>query len=67
MSFDYLGLGTPGGQLFSIVDPISFAELDAGMTTSLAGAEVPVPGTLSLAGLALLLAVFSIRGKRGAQ
>ena len=51
VTFDYLGAGTPGSQLFSIVDPNSFDELDSGARSS-----VPQPGTLPpmLAGLGAL-------------
>lgn len=51
VTFDYLGAGTPGSQLFSIVDPNSFDELDSGARSS-----VPQPGTLQLmlAGLGAL-------------
>lgn len=45
VTFDYLGAGTPGAQLFSIVDPNSFLELDSGLTKS---TSVPLPGTLPL-------------------
>ncbi len=45
VTFDYLGAGTPGSQLFSIVNPNSFDELDSGTTKRF---SVPQPGTLPL-------------------
>ncbi len=53
VTFDYLGAGTPGSQLFSIVNPNSFDELDSGATKR---SSVPQPGTLPLmlAGLGAL-------------
>jgi hypothetical protein len=46
VTFDYLGAGAPGAQLFSIVDPVSFDELDSGVTHGPHG--VPLPGSLPL-------------------
>lgn len=50
VTFDYLGAGSPGAQPFSIVDPVSFIELEAGVTQA---AGVPLPSTpwLLLAGV----------------
>jgi hypothetical protein len=64
ISFDYLGTGAPGSQLFSIVDPFTFVELDAGSTRSTA---VPLPGSLSLFALGLVAVAYSKRRQRGAQ
>ncbi|MGI9335712.1 MAG: PEP-CTERM sorting domain-containing protein [Gammaproteobacteria bacterium] len=59
--FDFLGDGTPGSQLFNILDPSNFpVPLDSG-TTQLAGttlpAPVPEPATLllSLLGIAAMV------------
>lgn len=46
VSFTYLGAGLPGAQRFSIVDPVSFAEIDAGITQG--PAAIPLPGTVWL-------------------
>lgn len=50
VTFDYLGAGTPGAQPFSILDPVSFIELEAGITQA---AAVALPSTpwLLLAGV----------------
>ncbi|MBW3509200.1 hypothetical protein [Janthinobacterium sp. NKUCC06_STL] len=50
VTFDYLGAGSPGAQPFSILDPISFVELEAGSTQP---AAVALPSTpwLLLAGV----------------
>ncbi|OEZ93257.1 hypothetical protein JAB8_03700 [Janthinobacterium sp. HH106] len=50
VTFDYLGAGSPGTQPFSILDPVSFIELEAGITQP---AAVPLPSTpwLLLAGV----------------
>lgn len=55
--FDYLGTGTPPPQAFSIVDPVTFAQIDGGFTTR--PGIVPAPSTpwLMLAGLIALLRV----------
>ncbi|WP_230538207.1 hypothetical protein [Janthinobacterium sp. FW305-129] len=54
VTFDYLGAGSPGAQPFSILDPVSFTELDAGFTQA---AAVPLPATpwLLLAGVLAML------------
>jgi len=41
--FDYLGAGTPGSQLFEIVDPSDFSILDSGQTS-----VIPVPPAIWL-------------------
>lgn len=50
VTFDYLGAGSPGAQPFSILDPVSFIELDTGITQA---AAVALPSTpwLLLAGV----------------
>ncbi|MGK5011442.1 hypothetical protein [Janthinobacterium sp. MDB2-8] len=50
VTFDYLGAGNPGAQPFSILDPVSFIELEAGSTQP---AAVALPSTpwLLLAGV----------------
>ena len=50
LTFDYLGAGSPGAQPFSILDPVSFIELEAGITQPTA---MPLPATpwLLLAGV----------------
>ncbi|PKB20167.1 hypothetical protein [Janthinobacterium sp. 64] len=50
VTFDYLGAGSPGAQPFSILDPVSFIELEAGITQP---AAVALPSTpwLLLAGI----------------
>ncbi|WP_402718082.1 hypothetical protein [Janthinobacterium rivuli] len=50
VTFDYLGAGSPGAQPFSILDPVSFVELEAGITQP---AAVALPSTpwLLLAGV----------------
>jgi len=50
VTFDYLGAGSPGAQPFSILDPVSFIELEAGITQA---AAVALPSTpwLLLAGV----------------
>ncbi|WP_255206381.1 hypothetical protein [Janthinobacterium sp. BJB401] len=50
VTFDYLGAGSPGAQPFSILDPVSFIELEAGSTQP---AAVALPSTpwLLLAGI----------------
>jgi hypothetical protein len=59
VTFEYLGIGTPGPQLFHIVDPFSFAVLDSGTTTA---SLVSTPPTLFLLLPALLvLTVFRLR------
>ncbi|MDO8032950.1 hypothetical protein O3297_05960 [Janthinobacterium sp. SUN128] len=56
VTFDYLGAGSPGAQPFSILDPVSFIELEAGTTQPAAIALPSTPwlllaGVLAMAGL----------------
>jgi len=44
VSFDWLGSGEPGSQLYEIIDPTTFETLDSGYT-------IPEPTTLLLLGL----------------
>jgi hypothetical protein len=58
VSFDFLGAGTPGAQLFEIVDPFTFDVLDDGRTESAAGGPgpgtaIPEPATAVLLGLGI--------------
>ncbi|MDO8064650.1 hypothetical protein [Janthinobacterium sp. SUN206] len=54
VTFDYLGAGSPGAQPFSILDPVSFIELDSGSTQP---AAIALPSTpwLLLAGVLAML------------
>ncbi len=56
VSFDWLGAGTPGSQVFNVIDPFTFATLDSGATSSSAPAPVPEPASLLLVASLLLLA-----------
>ncbi|MGK5045807.1 hypothetical protein ACQ4WP_07900 [Janthinobacterium sp. GB4P2] len=60
VTFDYLGAGSPGAQLFSILDPVSFIELETGITQP---AAVALPSTpwLLLAGV---LAIACLRRRQ---
>ena len=53
VSFDWLGDGQPGSQLYEIIDPATFETIDSGMT-------IPEPATLILLGLGV--AVIRRRG-----
>jgi hypothetical protein len=44
VSFDWLGIGMPGSQLYEIIDPLDFHTIESGHT-------VPEPATLLLFGL----------------
>lgn len=66
VSFDYLGQGTPASQLFSIVDPSTFIELDTGLT-SRAAVPIPAPATLALVLLGLAGVAVQRRRQGGAQ
>ncbi|MBY0242266.1 MAG: hypothetical protein K2X55_23435, partial [Burkholderiaceae bacterium] len=64
ITFDFFGAGAPGAQQFSIVDPLTFVEIDSGVTGASA---VPLPGTvpLMLAGLVSLACLRRHHGKGG--
>lgn len=64
VSFDYFGAGIPGQQLFSVVDPATFVELDSGQTGT---AAIPLPGTLGLAALGLVALAFQRRRHGGVR
>jgi hypothetical protein len=49
VSFDWLGIGTPGSQFYEIIDPVDFHTIDSGFTT------VPEPTTLLLFGLGAMI------------
>ena len=51
VSFNWLGAGAPGGQSFDIVDPLTYAAIESGYTTT---AAVPEPATLILLGSGLI-------------
>lgn len=58
VSFDYLGSGTPGAQLFEVIDPATFDLLDEGTTARAAagpgpGPAIPEPATGLLLGMGL--------------
>jgi hypothetical protein len=48
VSFDWLGIGTPGSQFYEIIDPVDFHTIDSGFT-------IPEPATLLLFGLGCML------------
>jgi len=58
VSFDYLGRGTPGAQLFEVIDPATFDLLDDGTTVRAAAGPgpspaIPEPATGLLLGMGL--------------
>ena len=59
VDFTWLGLGTPGAQLFDIYNPTTFALLDSGTTQA-----VSIPGTLPLFGLGALAMLWMRRRQR---
>ena len=65
VTFEYFGIGVPGAQLFSILDPLSFIELDAGLTQG--PAAIPLPGTAWLVLLGALALVAAPRAAKGKQ
>ena len=48
VSFDWLGIGEPGSQLYEIIDPDTFETLDSGQT-------IPEPSTLLMIGLGAVI------------
>ena len=54
VQFTWLGQGTPGAQLFNIVDPNTFATLEAGNTTSATPVPLPESALLLASALGLL-------------
>ena len=62
VTFDYLGAGDPGAQRFSIIDPLSFAQLDSGMTHDAAAIPIPATPWLMLGGT---LAILWRRSRKG--
>jgi len=64
VSFDYSGTGSPGAQLFSIIDPVSFTEVEMGLTTH-AAVALPLPDSLSLIVIGLLSVAIVVRRPRG--
>ena len=61
VGFTYFGLGTPGSQNFSIVDPITFATISTGQTVASAVPE-PTQSVLIAIGATFLLLVVRRRG-----
>ncbi len=57
---DFAGNSTPGGSLFEVIDPETFATLDRGFTTPVVAA-VPEPSTIALLTSGLLFAM--LRGR----
>jgi hypothetical protein len=55
VTFDYIGPGSPGAQVFEIVNPITFATISRGMTSSSDPVNVPEPGTAQLWAIVLPL------------
>jgi hypothetical protein len=64
LSFEFLESGIPSSLPFSIIDPISFVELESGLATLSGISEVPTPGAFFLfAGSGMLLFRFVKRGE----
>jgi len=65
VSFDFLGVGTPGDQFFDIVDPFTFDSLASGITELRdADVSVPEPTSTSLIALGLFLIAFYSKRRR---
>jgi hypothetical protein len=58
VAFDWFGVGTPGAQRFEIVDPLTFAVLDSGLT------GIPEPGTIELLAVGLFVVLCSFGRKK---
>ncbi len=54
VSFDWSGIGLPASQKFTIYDLATYGDLEIGQTT-VAASSVPVPATLSLFAVPMLL------------
>lgn len=52
IEYQWFGTGTPGAQPFEVYDPITFALLEQGVTTT-KSAQVPEPGTVWLLAMGL--------------
>jgi hypothetical protein len=65
VTFDWLGVGQPGSQLWTVVDPLSFETIESGFTVLLEPpVDVPEPGTVALLIIGLLGAVSGRRNAR---
>lgn len=62
VQFDYLGVGTPGNQLFEVIDPDTFATLDSGSTQL-----IPLPASIWLFGSGMLGLFYQLRRHSEAQ
>ena len=54
VTFDWLGIGTPGPQPFEVFDASGFLPSEGGLTQAAAVGEAPLPGTFALLMLGLL-------------
>lgn len=54
VTFDYFGTGAPAAQVFSVLDPVTFTELDQGTTVVASAVPEPTSAMLMLAGLLLM-------------
>lgn len=62
VTVDYFGAGAPGAQFFEIVDPLTFATLDSGMTVQAQPPQpIPEPGMIALLAAAALAFVAARR------
>lgn len=62
---EFRGTGTPGAQPFDIVDPITFALLDSGLTARSATVAVPELASIGIMMLGLLAIAAVARRRRG--